>query len=182
MTPTAAPSHLKHLPGELLTTDRDDADRIFKTDDSHIVDAITADAIDKINDADKGLAPSIERSDAQREALRTAKIGATIPISALPGNKAQLQVDLIRLRVTKTLIDTYIAQVKALEEPKIRPKHLWFPTDNLNVYELRNGNAPSDNYRPKWLRRLRLEIDIHTIPHTIQVLLQEMEANDDRED
>ena len=155
------PDHLQHLPSDLLTTDRDDPDRVYPTDAPHIVDAIAQDT-----------AEALHKADTTPAKKKVPGVGEVVPLTKLGADKAQFEVDLVRLRVIKTLIDRYIGEVKALTEPKIRPKHLWFPEDNLSHYELRDGNAPSDNYRPKWMRRLRLEIDIHTIPKGLQGLLQ----------
>jgi hypothetical protein len=50
----------------------------------------------------------------------------------------------------------------AIHSPK--PQHLWFKDKNLNSYELRDGNPPSDSERPMWARGLKLEIDYKQLP------------------
>ena len=56
-------------------------------------------------------------------------------------------------------------------------QHLWYHKlphkdgIDLDHYELRDGNPPSDIDRPKYLRGLDLEIDITKIPDDIMALL-----------
>jgi hypothetical protein len=40
-----------------------------------------------------------------------------------------------------------------------KPQHIWYPTVDTEVYELRDGNAPADSDRPIHLRGLDLWID-----------------------
>lgn len=48
--------------------------------------------------------------------------------------------------------------------PFVGMRHLWFPTMDTLVYELRTGNAPANRDRPNHLRNLRLEVDATEIP------------------
>jgi hypothetical protein len=163
------PEHLKHLPSELVTDDIEDPDKIYKTDAPHIIQAITQDTVDERKRKEQGIQTPQQE---QQQKAQAAGVGTVKKLTSFPSGRRQFQVDLVRLRIISSLVDRYIAEVKALVEPKIKPKHIWFPEDNLNRYELRDGNAPSDSHRPQWLQRMRLEIDIHNIPQTIQDYLE----------
>lgn len=65
-------------------------------------------------------------------------------------------------RIRVTLACLISAVEKGVRKPRVR--HLWFPQDNVNRYELRDGNPPADVDRPKHLRGQSLVIDIGVIP------------------
>jgi hypothetical protein len=80
------------------------------------------------------------------------------------------------MRVIKVSVDRYIEEAKSGITPNWGVKHLWFPENNVNHYELREGNPPGDSQRPKHMRRFRIEIDILCIPESIQKLLDEEQS------
>ena len=69
----------------------------------------------------------------------------------------QAEVDEVRTRVTLTWVR---AMLQAGEDPsKMEQKYLWFPRDDVEAYELRDGNAPGNSDRPAHLRFLELWMD-----------------------
>jgi len=75
----------------------------------------------------------------------------------------QAQVDKVRTRVVVACLISAVEQGKR----KLPVKHLWFPEARDTRYELRAGNAPADQDRPKHLRRLHLAIDLGEIPPAV---------------
>jgi len=151
------PEHLRVLPADLVTKDEGDEDRIHETDAPHIVDALR-------EEYDKRQQPEAEKvrtQDAMRR-LGADTVGERVPLR-------QDRVDLVRARAFCGLI-TGASQLAKLGRDyglKLVIHHLWFPEDNVNEYELRVGNPPPDNERPKHLRRLVLWIDPLNPPETL---------------
>lgn len=85
----------------------------------------------------------------------------------LPEPFNQKTVDRIRYRVwlhwIRSVIDNGI--ISAM-------RHIWFPSRDLNVYEMRMGNPPADIDRPPHLRGLRLEIDATYIPDWLREFMR----------
>ena len=75
----------------------------------------------------------------------------------------QQVIDIVRLRV-----DVARKQQAVIDQNRIlTKKYLWFPKNDCDKYELRDGNPPADVDRPKWLRGYKLwltdgEIDTKT--------------------
>lgn len=82
---------------------------------------------------------------------------------------SQKQVDEVRRRVLLNLARTIVLQRRR----NVGMYHLWFPNaGDIDCYGLREGNPPAATDRPKHLRRLRLEIDVTTIPESIKELVR----------
>ena len=152
------PDNMKGLPEELVGTNMADPDKIDVLDAPHVVDGIVDDYMEKQD------AP-------EKKKLRCAQPGEYVPLS-------QWEIDCVRMRVIKVSVDRYIEEAKAGLTPNWGVKHLWFPENNVNHYELRDGNPPGDNQRPKHMRRFRIEIDILCIPETIQELLDKEKSQE----
>ena len=75
----------------------------------------------------------------------------------------KMALEIIRIRVTTACLITAVED----NERKQPVRHLWFPEDNVNRYELRLGNPPADSDRPRHLRGLQLVIDIRDIPQDV---------------
>lgn len=155
------PDNMKGLPEELIGTDMADPDKIDFRDAPHVVEGIVEDYV-KDQEAPT---PSTKKK------RRCAQPGEYVPLS-------QWEIDVVRMRVIKTSVDRYIEEVKQGMPPNWGVKHLWFPENNVNHYQLREGNPPGDSQRPKHMRRFRIEIDILNIPETIQELLEEQKAEE----
>jgi hypothetical protein len=78
----------------------------------------------------------------------------------------QDDVDEIRMRVTIHWVRGLLKS-GVMTLTTVRPHHLWFPVDDLGVYELRQGNAPSNPDRPRHLRGLELWLDPN-VPQSVR--------------
>lgn len=79
----------------------------------------------------------------------------------------QKTVNTVRFRVLlhwmRTVLDNNIAYSR---------KYLWFTSQNLTDYEMRDGNPPADQDRPEYLRGLRLEINAHDAPQYVKEFMR----------
>jgi hypothetical protein len=153
------PDNMKGLPQDLIGTDMADPDKVDTLDAPHVVEGIVEDYVEK------------QEAPEKKKKLRCAQPGEYVPLS-------QWEIDCARMRVIKVSVDRYIEEAKSGVTPNWGVKHLWFPENNVNHYELREGNPPGDAQRPKHMRRFRIEIDILNIPETIQKLLDEEQAQE----
>lgn len=149
------PTHLKHLPSDLVTSETADGARVHSLDPGHVVDSIAQDYFDN---------GEVVKEEEDRQAPKEKFTQIFRRVS----EKGQIGVDDIRVSVMRALIKTQIARIKRGENLDMEVKHLWFPHDRLDEYELRAGNPPTDIDRPNHLRGLRLEIDLTTVPETIK--------------
>lgn len=161
---------LRELPGEFVTSEIADSGKIHELDAPHIVDAIATELIEDIVEADN--------PTSKPKKIDCAQPGQVLRFTSISPEKAQFEIDIIRLRVMKTLVDRFVKQAASGLEPDIKVRHLWFPKDNVNEYALRMGNPPRDVDRPPWLRGRRIEIDVEVLPDTVAAIL---EAEDDDE-
>ena len=140
---------LQHLPSEVIATDEDDPDKVSVYDAPHIQRELVEEhykALDKPTKKPSRFPP-------------IAQPGEVVPLN-------QFQVDIVRLRICKALTDVHMAEQREGKFKGIPSRHVWFPEDNVNSYELRDGNPPSDTDRPKHLRRYKLALDPVTITKT----------------
>lgn len=148
---------LRKLPGELVTKEIADGDKIHDLDDPHIVESIKQDWCE----AQVGYTNPLLK---EAEPLGAAAIKRTEHLTL-----NQSRVDEVRLRVMRAWAQTNIEWIEAGKTPDLRVRHVWFPKNDVNQYSLRRGNPPSDTDRPKHMRGLRLEIDLESrkLPETI---------------
>jgi hypothetical protein len=76
------------------------------------------------------------------------------------------------MRVIQALVSRAVDQLNAGLEPDTGIKHLWFPENNANHYELRSGNPPPRKQRPRYLRDIDLVVDVYAPPESILVELR----------
>ena len=168
------PPELRELPSEFVTTDIADAHRVHALDAPHILDAIVTERIEDIAEAETAPPTDEPKKRPTLQPLHRLRFTDISP------EKAQFEIDVIRLRVMRTLVDRFISEATAGLDPDTGVQHLLFPTDNLNEYQLHPGNPPRDKDRPKWLRGLRIEIDIQVLPETVAAILKEQDNNDEQ--
>jgi len=155
------PEHLRKLPGELVTKEKADPDKAHAIDAPHVVESIIHDRAEEIKKADD--------KPVDKPILRAAKPGEYVPLS-------QQQIDIVRMRVLSSLIDQFIKWAggdKTVDREDFGVRYLWFPDNNVNNYELRDGNPPSDTDRPKHMRRFELVCDIDHIPKRVHDIIKE---------
>lgn len=70
----------------------------------------------------------------------------------------QDEVDEVRMRVTIHWVRGLLKK-GVLQLGTVPKHHLWFPADDVNIYELRQGNAPPSSDRPRHLKKLELWLD-----------------------
>lgn len=161
-SPELKPEHLRKLPANYVTKDIADPDKIHELDVPHIVDALTEEQEKRDLEGSK----TETMADALPK-LKCAQPGETVPLS-------QWEIDVVRMRVIKARVDHMVfMKMNHNVAPDLKTKHLWFPEDNVNIYELREGNPPADKDRPKHMRGLRLEIDVENLPPRIVDALAE---------
>jgi len=151
-TPKLLREDLRVLPSELVISndmDIEDADKIHELDPPHIVAALTYEHQKKLAGVDDE-APALDTSDLPGGPL--AQIGQRKTLS-------QREVDWVRVRLLKVLIDNAIAASDSGTEPDMSVRHVWFPENEVNIYELREGNPPPACERPRHLKSLDLWID-----------------------
>ncbi len=158
--PKHLPDHLRKLPGDYVTKEVADGERVHELDDPHIVESIAKERAQK----EQG---TYQDPDAKPEPLGVDYVAD----KRLNQNK----VDEVRLRVIRAYVQTNMEWLQEGREIDKKPKHLWFPDNDVNKYELREGNAPADQDRPKHLRGLKLHVDIWSfqLPETIKNRLEE---------
>lgn len=150
---------MRRLPSEMLTFDADDGDKVHEHDAAHIVDAIEQEHLEKWGEVKKREPrPDPMEADDVLEDLEDWRL-------------TQQHIDVIRLRVMSAWAKTqtnFLAQGHAVDW---NYKHLWFPENDLRIYEMRDGNAPPDSSRPQHLRGMELAIDIRD-PGVVSRLLK----------
>lgn len=150
---------LAKLPSEWVTKDEADNTKIHALDPEHIRGAI----IEEKTRANVGGNPT--PNDVQKK-YRCAKRHENVELD-------QLQIDFVRMRVLHSVLNTYVDRAKRNEDPKVEIKHIWFPKNNVNNYELKSGLPPVDKDRPKHLRGWKLEIDVFNWPERIVDILKD---------
>lgn len=142
-------SDLRRLPGDLVTKEVGDGEKIHELDEEHTRLALIQEHDKKL----QGKEPEQEEEAGAPAALRDEERLLT-----------QERIDIIRLRVMRA-----IAKNAQTPEEKLALRHVWFPRNDINAYSLRDGNAPGDADRPKHLRRFKLEIDLASgrLPETV---------------
>lgn len=167
--PRLEPEHIRSKPGEIVTKEIEEGDKIHEEDPPHVMESIVEDwkAQDKPKPKmDPGRMATLMKLSLLHADRRTR-------LADLSENRRQIEIDIVRMRVLFTLIDTLNKQCDAGEVPDIGVRHLWFPTGNLGRYELRAGPAPRRALRPKVLRDMKLEIDLESPPQGGMDLLEE---------
>lgn len=158
------PQYMRALPGEFVTRDIDDPDKIHELDPEHIVDELKQKLTEKyIKPPDPKTVKEEERKQRFQAAVQPIPHGEKAPVT-------QARVDAQRLRCMKSFIDESFQMMKNGEDFSVylKPFHLWFPDrDNVNQVELRFGNPPPDVDRPKHLRGLELVVDITAWPKSL---------------
>jgi len=164
------PQHLRVLPGEFVTRDIEDPDKIHELDPDHIVDDLKQKLEAKyIKPPDPKTVKEQERKERLNAAIQPIPIGEKAPVT-------QPRVDAARLRVLRSFIDEAYQLMLVQQDYSVylRPHYLWFPDrDNVNEVELRMGNPPADRDRPKHLRGLELVVDVQCWPPAIKARLAE---------
>jgi hypothetical protein len=160
-TPELLPEHMRGLPGEWLTKEEAHPNNIHTLDPPHIVGALIDEHVKKLNDADKSETP-----DEAVKKLPCAQPGEVVPLS-------QWEIDIVRMRVLRSLVKSAIAEKKNGGSPNVRAiQHLRFEENNVNNYALHAGNPPSDQDRLPHERGFQLAIDVLHWPERIVELLQ----------
>jgi hypothetical protein len=150
-SPILLDEELCKLPSEFVTTTVEEADKIHPDDPLHTRLSMLDELEAKANEN-----PIKDDIDFDEVPCGDARI------------LYQKGIDVVRMRVLKVIIDNAILLLhKGSTKIDLRVKHLWFPENNLNIYELREGNPPPDSERPKHMRGFRLELDVTRIPQTV---------------
>lgn len=161
---------LRTLPGELVTENVEEGDKVHELDEPHVRRDILKDFATK---ASGGETPdeAWDRKQAEKK-----KADAADPrlehcaLSRMSPEKRQEKIDAVRLRVMKVMAEMAKVNIKKGRPVDMSVKHLWFFDDDLNHYGYRDGTAPHNSSRPKYLRDMKLEIDLLAgkLPETIQ--------------
>lgn len=149
---------LRQLPSDMVTKDIGDADKIHEEDP----DYIQADLLAKQEKANLAKDTSLSAL----EGLKRLPLGEKVPLN-------QERVDVIIGWVIFGFIRNALEAVERGKDVDLEQVfHLWFPSDNANIYELKHGNPPSDIDRPKHLRGYRLGFTIVDPPKRILDIME----------
>lgn len=155
--PKLLPEELRVLPGELVGNDVDDPDKAHELDAPHVVGSIVRDHAKAIEAAEK---PAKETTRTVAKKLWAPGPGERAPVR-------QWFVDVTKMRVIAAMAAAALDDFNAGRVPDIGVHHLWFPTDNVNAYELRRGNPPHRKDRPRHMRDIDLVVDVMAPPRSI---------------
>jgi hypothetical protein len=111
--------------------------------------------------------------DKRKRQKMEAKAASTPVISEDPRERTLTQdrVDTMRAEVTmRTLINVFRRNEDYKEFPQ---QYLWFPRDDIAAVEIRYGNPPADQDRPKHLQRLHLVLDYQNAPQPLVELCRQ---------
>lgn len=144
---------LRALPSDLVTKDIAEDGKVHELDDPHIQE----DYIEKYYDKENEKAPDQDRMTALIAKLQ-GELGGGSKLN-------QAKVDIVRFRVIRALME---------RPPEELEKKRWlkFPEDNIDIYELKEGNPPSDVLRKKHMKGLELHIDCFDWPQRIIDILE----------
>lgn len=150
---------LAQYPSEFVTKEIADEKRIHPDDPEHIRLALLDDLVKPPEGAPK-------------QAKETLKKYSCAPLG-VPCKVSQWEIDVVRMRVLYATINSALMHVNKGLPFDLKPKHLWFPKDEIQIYELRHGNPPSDSDRPKHLRGMELVVNLFDPPRRLLELLKE---------
>jgi len=154
---------LRVLPSDRLATDSDDPDKIWETDDPHVVESI-------VYDTDKAERKASEGPD-PKAALGLPGAGEATPVTQAMVWRAMASVCLHSVK--HEFNRRWPAYIET-GEWKREVKHMWFDTNNINDRALKKGKAPVDKERPEYLKKLALDIDVLDPPENVVRLLQDL--------
>lgn len=155
-SPKLLPWDLRQLPSEFIAKEVNEQDKIHEVDPKHIKQKILKDRIKEIEDADQPKPPEAPK-------LPDATLPQINQIRRV-SNARPLDIDLVRMRVMRACLSTEKQRVADGHAPDYGPRYVWFPDDNIDIYELHRGNPPPDSRRPKHLRGIDLWVDLTTPP------------------
>lgn len=158
----AAPEHLRkelrELPGNFITKDTGDPDKIHELDDPHIVRNLAREqAIAQLDSNEEDLDSLLGR----------APIGEVVPLK-------QRFIDAERFFVWKGVIQGQLRDIgdRIRLAPDIEVMHwLYFEEDNVNKYLVKEGLPPPDSELPKHMRGFQVVVDILAPPQRIMDIL-----------
>ena len=145
------PEHMRKLPGDLVTKHEAEADKVHELDEPHIVGALVYER----QKAEKAEAANTHgaRLAELREQMKRVPLGESAPLS-------QARIDIERFHAGRATLAAYNRKMDRGEAVDIDQRyHLWFPTDDVQVYQLRPGNAPADQDRPRHMQGYTLAVD-----------------------
>ncbi len=155
---------LRILPGEMYTEELAVENKIHELDPPHIQEALLHEYEEKQQGTEKESRET--RQEKEVFELRRAKVGRVVPLD-------QEKIDIERMMAVIQVIKSELARAESTQTPvNFGVRHLWFPKNNVNIIELRDGNPPADADRPKHLRRFDITVDILNPPQRIQDLLE----------
>lgn len=155
---TLLPEIQRDLPGELITKDEADVDRVHPLDPPHIKSAL-------VYEHQKKLDPKAEKEDEAVKKLTCAQPGEKVPLS-------QHEIDVIRCRVIYTWINRELSKAACGEKVDTEIKHLYFPEpDNVNSYALRKGRPRDWEKSYRHQKHLDTVVDIFELPPRIKDFL-----------
>lgn len=155
---------LRKLPGEHVTKEIEDGDKIHAEDAPHVVGSILEDKAKEERNEGKALTVP----EAIKSLPKLPPPGVVAPVAG------QWWIDIVRTKVLSACLKRFADEYERGIDSDLSVKHLWWPKNNINAYQLRAGNPPSNRDRPKWLRNKRIEIDILNIPARIRDVMADL--------
>lgn len=143
---TLLPPELRELPGDLVTKEAEEEDKVHPLDPEHI----------RLNLKDE----YFEKQQAESAPEPEKPLAEWRPVK-------QEFVDLIILNVLAACIETASNRLSRGEPMGAIVKHLRFPRNDITEYMLRDGNPPADSERHPHERGIDLVVDLTRIPPRI---------------
>jgi len=142
---------MRDLPGDLVTDDIDDPDKIYESDHSHVRETLIDDYKERALDPDMTLEQALD-------AFEDFPVNVDVPLN-------QRRIDKVIFKVYASLLMKVTIESMPFEVHKMR--HIMFERDSVNCYELRAGWAPPDSKRKSHVRGYNLNIDMTQPPQEI---------------
>lgn len=148
--PALRPEFMRSIPESYTTKDIADGDKVHELDAPHIVEEL----VHQQKQAEEGQKARTLPQALEALAAAIAPLGERVPLN-------QTRIDLVRFRLIRTRIQRAAA---ANDMSLLRVFYVWFPEDNVNVYEIRDALPEK---LPKHLRGYALEIDPMCWPRSV---------------
>lgn len=172
-SPRLDPEYIRSMPTELTTTNIEEGDKVHVVDPPHIVESLQSEWENKQKDAPA--IPPGRMETLLRLSARNDRKGDRLRLSEMGFEKRQLEIDIVRCRILFARVaDMEVTFMEGGDADIFEVNYVWFPEDILGKYELRRGNPPHNDDRPKWLKNHELELDLMNLPSRGKDLLKEV--------
>ncbi len=172
---------LRALPGEFVTREIEDGAKIHELDPEHVRGSLVEEFEKAENEATRKKKPEEKLDELAANPTLLANAERFLipgPLASLPDAViTQERVDWIRFCALRQKIKTAMDNI-SLGLPASQQlawveslQHVWFPTPDVRICEVRERKPPPDLLRPAWLKKIDLICDVQVWPRRIVDLL-----------